>query len=97
MQEPEYFVEHRLKFDVNFMLFQGTKLYTFGEDGAVQMHEAPVIPKKKIQLPMVLNSLVRVQTHCYSDGGIKEGVVSLDGSQVLCIGNDGTFARVRFL
>lgn len=79
------------------MTFHGSKLYTFSEDGLIQVHEAPIVPKKKIQLPMVLNTLNRTQTHCYSYQGIKEGIVSLDGSQVVAIGHDGTFSRVRFL
>ncbi|CAL8123105.1 unnamed protein product [Orchesella dallaii] len=96
LQEPEHYVECRFKHDVSFMTAQGNRLYTFGEDGYIQVHEAPIIPKKKNQLPMVLNTIAVAQTHCFSERGIKEGIVSLDGSQVIAIGQDGTFARVRF-
>ncbi|ODN04374.1 hypothetical protein Ocin01_02310, partial [Orchesella cincta] len=96
LQEPEHYVECRFKQDVSFMTMQGNRLYTFGEDGCIQVHEAPIIPKKKNQLPMKLQTIAVAQTHCFSDRGIKEGIVSFDGSQIIALGQDGTFARVRF-
>lgn len=89
-------MEHRIKYDVTHMVLHGSKLYTFGEDGSIYVHDAPLFPRKK-QNPMVLTTLARAHTHCYSERGIKEGIVSMDGSQVVALGHDGTFCRVRFL
>jgi hypothetical protein len=77
------------------MFVQGDKLYSFGEDGCFLIHEVPELPGRRDQT-MKLRTLNTIQTHTYTEGGIRDGIVSLDGSQVIVLGWDGTFSRIRF-
>jgi len=78
------------------MFVHGDRLYTFGEDGYLMVHDVPELPPRK-DVNMFVRTLLKVRTHNLIDGGIKDGIVSMDGSQVITIGKDGTFSRVKIM
>lgn len=54
-----------------------------------------VVQDKSVTLELV--HIVSVQTHSFLERGVADGAVSLDGSQIIAIGFDGTFTRIRLM
>ncbi len=44
-----------------------------------------------------MEMIISVHTHSFLERGVADGVVSLDGSQIIAIGFDGTFTRIRLM
>jgi hypothetical protein len=96
LQESEAMVEGTFEMDVNKLILQGDKLYAFSESGSVTIYEAPIYVEES-QEKLKLNVVLSVQTHSFLERGVAEGAISLDGSQIIAVGFDGTFSRIRLM
>lgn len=90
-------VKGTFEMDLNKMVVQADKLYTFGEDGNVSVYETPLDKGEESADSLNLQLVLSVHTHSFLDRGVADGAVSLDGSQIIAIGFDGTFTRIRLM